>query len=177
MVYWIHFQNIRTFTCQKTYFVLFCLVLKSSKTFSVSLSCVTTLQRAVHFEALGISDDKSGIKWNFSRSSRTGNGNEWRHVPSYLTEVHFRTPHWDFFCILQGQHYKTLEKRKRIKVLKYLVGKVRLRIKTCPLVLHRRHRRWSFQFLKNFKFCKIKENLYTWLNIYDTIYLVIGYSP
>ena len=37
-VYWIHFQNIPTFTCQKTLLnTFFCLFLKSSKAFSVSL--------------------------------------------------------------------------------------------------------------------------------------------
>ena len=38
MVYWIHFQNISTFTYQKTLLhALFCLFLKSSKPFSASL--------------------------------------------------------------------------------------------------------------------------------------------
>ena len=39
IVYWIHLQNIHTFTFQKTLFnTFFCLFLKSPKTFSVSLS-------------------------------------------------------------------------------------------------------------------------------------------
>ena len=39
IVYWIHFQNIHIFTYQKTYFIHFCcLLLKSSKAFSVSCS-------------------------------------------------------------------------------------------------------------------------------------------
>ena len=38
MVYWIYFQNIHTFTCQKILFhTHFCLFLKSPKAFSVSL--------------------------------------------------------------------------------------------------------------------------------------------
>ena len=39
ILYWIHFQNIRTFTYQNHYFIHFCcLFLKSSKTFCVSLN-------------------------------------------------------------------------------------------------------------------------------------------
>ena len=39
IVYWIHFQNIHTFTYQKSLLhTLFCLFLKSSKAFSVSLN-------------------------------------------------------------------------------------------------------------------------------------------
>ena len=38
IVYWIHFQNMHTFTYEKTLFhTLFCLFLKSSEAFSVSL--------------------------------------------------------------------------------------------------------------------------------------------
>ena len=38
IVYWIHFQNIHTFTNQKTLLhTLFCMFLKSSKAFSISL--------------------------------------------------------------------------------------------------------------------------------------------
>ena len=39
IVYWTHFQDIHTFTCQKPLLhTLFCLFLKSSKAFSVSLT-------------------------------------------------------------------------------------------------------------------------------------------
>ena len=45
IVYWIHFQNVHTFTCQKTLFhKLFCLFLKSSKAFSVSLKHFSTAE-------------------------------------------------------------------------------------------------------------------------------------
>ena len=38
IVYWIHFRNIRTSTYQKNFFIHFsCLLLKSSKAFSISL--------------------------------------------------------------------------------------------------------------------------------------------
>ena len=41
IVYWIHFENIHTFTYQKTLLhLIFCLFLKSLKAFSVSLSIV-----------------------------------------------------------------------------------------------------------------------------------------
>ena len=40
IVYRIHFQNIHTFTYQKTFHTLFCLFLKQSKAFSVSLKTI-----------------------------------------------------------------------------------------------------------------------------------------
>ena len=44
IVYWIHFKNIHTFTYQKILLhIIFCLFLKSSKAFSVSLSFLSKL--------------------------------------------------------------------------------------------------------------------------------------
>ena len=47
IMHWIHFQNTDTITYQKTLFhTLFCLFLKSSKTFSVSL--IKSYQKFLH---------------------------------------------------------------------------------------------------------------------------------
>ena len=63
IVYWIHFQNIHTFTYQKTLLhTLFCLFLKLSKAFGVSLIFSTkfnwqgnTLLSTIYFEQIRLS--------------------------------------------------------------------------------------------------------------------------